>query len=96
MEDLKPSNYQPNFGSLTEIMERFQSVPYEQFQSELQNWFEQNLSEQKGLKNREDLHEAPNFLKLLALISKIYFQAEVNQTLAEANIQSNSDEPRND
>jgi hypothetical protein len=96
MEDLKPSNYQPNFGSLTEIMERFQSVPYEQFQSELQNWFEQNLSEQKGLKNREDLHEAPNFLKLLALISKIYFQAEVNQTLAEANIQSNFDEPRND
>jgi hypothetical protein len=48
MDELKPDNSKPDFGSLTGIMERFAQIPYEQFQRELHDWFYNSLSE-KGI-----------------------------------------------
>jgi len=91
MENLKPTNDQPDFGTLTGIMERFAQIPYEQFQQELHNWFYNSLSE-KGIDVQQQLR-----LKGLAclpeLVSAIYHEAEVKQLL---NDQSNPDEPHND
>lgn len=90
MENLKP-NDQPDFGTLTGIMERFAQIPYEQFQQELHDWFYASLSE-KGIDVQQQLR-----LKGLAclpeLVSAIYHEAEVRQLL---NDQSHPDEPHND
>jgi hypothetical protein len=93
MEELQAINTPREFHSLTAIMERFQTVPYEQFQQELQNWFEQNLAKQQDLNGRQEPQEFPDFLKLQELISKIYHQAEVSQTMADARI-TQADEPK--
>ena len=91
MENLKPQNNTPDFGTLTGIMERFAQIPYEQFQQELHDWFYTSLSE-KGIDVQQQLR-----LKGLAclpeFISVIYHEAEVKQLL---NDQSISDEPHND
>ena len=89
MENLKPTNNQPDFGSLTGIMERFAQIPYEQFQQELHDWFYNSLSE-KGI----DLQQLQDkgFANLSELVSFIYHEAELKQLL---NDQSNTDEPRN-
>jgi hypothetical protein len=79
------------FTTLTAIMERFQTVPYDQFQQELQSWFEQGLAQNMGLPNTKELQTSPDFQKLLELIGQIYHQAEVSQTLTDAQIQT-SDE----
>jgi hypothetical protein len=85
MEDFKPLSNQPDFGSLTGIMEMFHRIPYEQFQKELNDWFTSNLLE-KGV-DLNDLHE--NGLPgLPSLISEIYHRAEVLQTLSENQIRS--------
>jgi len=86
MEELNTSNQSIEFGSLTEIMERFQSVPYEQFQQELQNWFEHNLVKQKGLSGTKELQASPDFLQPFSLVSKIYHQAELLHTISESKI----------
>jgi hypothetical protein len=86
-----PSNHPPSFSTLTDIMERFQTVPYDQFQQELQSWFEQNLAKQKNL-TTEELHQDPDLQQLLALIAKIYHQAEVNQTLSDHQITHSHDQ----
>jgi hypothetical protein len=90
MENLKPTNDQPDFGSLTGIMERFAQIPYEQFQQELHDWFYTSLSE-KGI----DLQQLQDqgLTRLPDLVSFIYHEAELKQLL---NDQSNTDEPRND
>ena len=90
MDDLKPNNKNPDFGTLTEIMERFAQIPYEQFQQELHDWFNNSLSE-KGI----DLQQLQDkgLVRLPDLVSFIYHEAEVKQLL---NDQSNPDEPRND
>lgn len=75
----------PSFTTLTDIMERFQTVPYDQFQQELQSWFEQTLAKQKGL-TTEEVQKSADLQELLALIAKIYHQAEVNQTLSDHQI----------
>ena len=82
----------PSFTTLTDIMERFQTVPYDQFQQELQSWFEQTLAKQKGL-TTEELQKSPDLQELLALIAKIYHQAEVTQTLSDHQI-THSHEPK--
>ena len=91
MENLKPTNDTPDFGTLTGIMERFAQIPYEQFQQELHDWFYTSLSE-KGIDVQQQLR-----LKGLAclpeFISAIYHEAEVRQLLHD---QSISNEPRND
>ena len=90
MEDLKPDNTPPDFGTLAEIMERFREVPYEQFQKELQAWFEQGLKAQG--RNTSNLADE-GFPNLPELISRIYHQAEVNQTLSDNQITPNHDRP---
>ncbi|MGY3211926.1 hypothetical protein [Mucilaginibacter sp. HD30] len=76
----------PSFTSLTTIMEHFQTVPYDQFQEELQSWFERNLARQKGLRTAEEIKNSPDFITLEKLIGQIYHQAEVYQTLADNQI----------
>ena len=90
MENLKPQNEKPDFGTLTGIMERFAQIPYEQFQQELDDWFYNSLSE-KGI----DLQQLQDkgLARLPDLVSFIYHEAELKQLL---NDQSHPDEPRND
>lgn len=76
--------------SLTAIMERFLSVPYEQFQQELHDWFYTSLSE-KGI-DVQQLLQREGLACLPQIISTIYHEAEVKQLL---NDQSISDEPNN-
>jgi hypothetical protein len=89
MDDLKPINSTPDFGSLTGIMERFAQIPYEQFQQELHDWFYNSLSE-KGI-DLEQLQDK-RLAHLPDLVSFIYHEAELKQLL---NDQSNSNEPHN-
>ena len=91
MDELKPHSSNPNFSSLTEIMERFRSVPYEQVQIELQNWFERSLAEQESVEVK-DLQDNPHLFELRDLVSKIYHQAETLQLLLEHHINTNQDE----
>jgi hypothetical protein len=89
MEDLTPLNDQPDFTTLTGIMERFHHVPYEQFQKELNDWFTSNLLE-KGMDlnelQRKGFHGLPDF------ISQIYHRAEVLQTLSENQIKNDHED----
>jgi hypothetical protein len=86
MEHLKSTHEPPCFGSLTEIMELFACLPYEQFQQTLRAWFQQTLSE-KGYDQTQLQHNSP--VNLQELVSLIYHQAELKQLLYG---QSNSDE----
>ncbi|GAA4910147.1 hypothetical protein [Mucilaginibacter defluvii] len=88
MDELKPKSEHPDFTSLTEIMERFRTVPYEQFQQELEEWFTRSLAAQG--RDADDL-AALGFPNLPQLISKIYHQAEVMQTLSENGIEPHED-----
>jgi hypothetical protein len=83
MEEVKPDNNPPKFGSLTKIMERFGQVPYEQFQQELNDWFIAGLKE-NGM-DMADL-EKQGYPDLSTMISSIYHKAEVLQTLADVKI----------
>lgn len=86
MEDLQPEKHMPHFGSLTEIMQRFAEVPYEQFQQELNDWFSQSMSD-KGIDHTQLQRSGlPN---LTEMVSAIYHQAEIKHLL---NDQSFSDE----
>lgn len=82
MDEPKPSNPPPTFSTLTEIMERFRAVPYEQFQQELQAWFERGLQEQ-GMNKDALEHALPGIAQL---ISGIYYEAEVQQTLSDHHV----------
>ncbi|SDH49599.1 hypothetical protein [Mucilaginibacter gossypii] len=92
MDEQSNSNQPPSFTTLTDIMERFQTVPYDQFQQELQSWFEQSLAKQKGLNNAEELQQCPDLQQLLALVAKIYHRAEVSQTLSDHQITQSHDQ----
>lgn len=85
----KPKSDLPSFSTLMEIMERFQTIPYEQFQQELQDWFTRNLEAQG--RNAEDLAKQ-GFPNLPELISNIYHQAEVMQTLSDNRIKPHEDD----
>lgn len=71
------------FSSITEIMEHFRTVPYEQFQQELQSWFEQGLAKQRAV-NPVDRQAPPAFANLRELVSFIYHDAELKQLLNES------------
>ncbi|WP_179412695.1 hypothetical protein HDF19_12910 [Mucilaginibacter sp. E4BP6] len=88
MEELKSDKSPVDFSSLTEIMERFQSVPYEQFQQELENWFKKSLAE-KGV-SFADLKNSgiPNLSSLSDLVSRIYHNAELLNTLTDSSIRT--------
>ena len=75
----------PEFSSLTEIMERFNTVPYDQFQRELDEWFKRNLAKTQGGDSLQNL-ENSGLGKLPALVSEIYYRAELQHALSEAKI----------
>ena len=89
MEELKPDSNPLNFGTLSEIMERFSQIPYEQFQQELNDWFMNGLKE-KGIDVAQ--LEKQHSSNLSELISLIYHKAELLQTLIESHIKTNGDE----
>ena len=75
----------PEFDSLTEIMERFKTVPYDQFQRELNDWFYRNLANnQEG----SELQNPENSCigNLPALVSEIYHRAELLSALSDVKI----------
>ncbi|MDN3584563.1 hypothetical protein [Mucilaginibacter flavus] len=93
MEKSQPKKKQLDFGSMTEIMERFYQVPFEQFQQELDDWFTKALLE-KGLDLQKiQDHGKSNLSSLPDLIGKIYHHAELLKTLSETQIKK-SDESK--
>ncbi len=77
-------DYSPlSFSTLKEIMERLATVSYEQFQAELQAWFEQGLQSQGRDFHTLQQEGLPN---LPDLISRIYHMAEIQHTLSENQI----------
>ena len=85
MDELKALPEMPEFGSLTEIMERFHAVPYDQFQSELNDWFYRNLANGRDSADLQNL-ENSGIGKLPALVSEIYHRAELLGALSDAKI----------
>lgn len=81
----------PEFSSLTEIMERFKSVPYDQFQQELNDWFKRSLAKTQGADTLQNL-ESSGLGKLPALVSEIYHRAELQHALSEAKITTGDEE----
>ena len=75
----------PEFSSLTEIMERFYTVPYNQFQLELNDWFNRNLDKSQGVEALQN-PESSGIGNLPALVSEIYHRAELLTALSEAKI----------
>ncbi|SEN01386.1 hypothetical protein SAMN05192574_102178 [Mucilaginibacter gossypiicola] len=81
----------PEFGSLTEIMERFKSVPYDQFQHELNDWFTRNLATSQDANSLQIL-ENSGLGNIPALVSEIYHRAELQHALSEAKITTGNEE----
>jgi hypothetical protein len=75
-------------GTITEIMGRFQAVPYEQFQKELNEWFVRELSEKGLTADKLTAESLPDLSSLPELVGKIYQRAELLQTLADAEIKT--------
>jgi hypothetical protein len=80
MTNQKDKTANPNFNSLGEIMGYFHQVPFEQFKSDLDEWFLKNVGE-KGI-DLENLNGycTKNFpLDLQVLIKEIYERGEALQ-----------------
>lgn len=81
----------PEFSSLTEIMERFKTVPYDQFQKEVNDWFHRNLG--KSLEGSELQHLENSCIgNLPALVSEIYHRAELLGALSDAKITTGNED----
>ena len=82
-----PSQDKPlDFTTLSEIMQHFHNVPYDQFQIELNDWFIRKMSEgQVGL-TVEEKQSLPDLSQLPRLISKIYHHAEVMTVISDYKI----------
>ncbi len=91
MDELKAHSQSPDFSSLTEIMERFYTVPYDQFQEELNNWFYRNLGNEHDA-NDLQLSERSRIGKLPALVSEIFHRAELLNALSEAKIKAGNED----
>lgn len=81
----------PEFSSLTEIMERFNTVPYDQFQQELNEWFYRNLANSQNADALQDL-ENSGIESLPALVSEIYHRAELLGALSDAKISAGNED----
>jgi len=81
----------PEFSSLTEIMERFYTVPYDQFQKELNEWFYRNLANFQNASEPQN-PETSRIGNLPALVSEIYHRAELQHALSEAKITTGNEE----
>jgi len=75
----------PEFSSLAEIMDRFNTIPYNQFQKELNEWFFSNLADYQGTSEKQN-SETSYIGNLPALVSEIYHRAELLTALSEAKI----------
>jgi hypothetical protein len=91
MDAKKAHPEMPEFSSLTEIMKRFNTVPYDQFQQELNDWFKRNLAKTQSAESLQKL-ESSGIGNLPALVSEIYHRAELLHALSEAKITGNEDE----
>jgi len=68
----KPTN--PDFSTLTGIMDHFQKVPFEQFKNDLDNWFKTEWAERRQTSaNSADCSLPDNFEEF---IKNIYMLAE--------------------
>jgi hypothetical protein len=86
MEELQSNTNQPDFSSLTGIMEHFYNVPFDQFQLDLNDWFSKALLE-KGIDPENiQVNGTANLSSILDLVSKIYHQAELLKTISESKI----------
>jgi len=86
MEELQSNTNQPDFSSLTGIMEHFYNVPFEQFQQDLNDWFTKALLE-KGIEAKSiQVNGAANLSSIPDLVSQIYHQAELLKTIFESKI----------
>jgi hypothetical protein len=86
MEELQSKSSQPDFSSLTGIMEHFYNVPFEHFQQELNDWFTKALLE-KGIDPENiQINGVSNLSSVPDLVSKIYHQAELLKTISESKI----------
>lgn len=90
MDAKKALPEKPEFNSLTEIMERFKSVPYDQFQQELNEWFTRGLASSQNADALQNL-ENSCIGNLPALVSEIYHRAELLNALSEAKIQTGNE-----
>ena len=81
----------PEFNSLTEIMERFNAVPYDQFQQELNDWFNRNLAKSQNGSELQNI-KSSGIGNLPALVSEIYHRAELLTALSEAKIRTGNEE----
>lgn len=86
MEELQSNPNQPDFSSLAGMMEHFHSVPFEQFQQDLNDWFSKALLE-KGIDPKNlQAGGISNLSSVPGLVSKIYYQAELLTTIYECKI----------
>jgi hypothetical protein len=86
MDELQSNTNQPDFSTMAKIMEHFYNVPFEQFQQELNDWFSKALLE-KGIDPQNiQINGVTSLFSLPELISKIYHQAELFQTISESKI----------
>ena len=91
MEDLQSKNNQPDFSSLTGIMDYFHNVPFEQFQRELNDWFSKALLEKGIDPEKIQINGHPNLSSIPDLVSQIYHQAELLKTVSEFNIKPSNE-----
>jgi hypothetical protein len=86
MEDLQSTTNQPDFSTLTGIMDYFHRVPFETFQKDLNDWFSKALLD-KGIDPENiQIKGHPNLSSVPDLVSQIYHQAELLKTVSEFNI----------
>jgi hypothetical protein len=73
--DANQHSFEPDFSTLTGIMDYFSKVPFETFKKELDKWFIQEINKKQTADMLHDGHDKiPE--GLLKLIDTIYMQAD--------------------
>lgn len=77
MHNSKNIQNEPNFSTLTGIIDRFYSIPYKQFQQELDEWFRNGLAK-KGVDFNYLFNNGAKHLSAILdqLVTPIYSSAE--------------------
>ena len=83
MESNHSNNNTPEFSSLTEIMDRFNQVPYSQFKQELSAWFNRGLEERNVSRLNIPEEEALLLKQIEYVVNHIYDQAEMGQLIED-------------
>lgn len=75
--ETKTHTPQPDFSSLTAIMKRFNEVPYSQFQTELNDYFDRNFSSAAEKLEPEQQASALEFKRnIMQLANDLFGQAD--------------------